>query len=79
MGITKVDQLNTATSRAYLAGDLPTTPQGYYGTGTGDVDSIEWRGGEIAYNTRDNRFYIQVNTSGTTASWKRFLDTTTAA
>lgn len=78
MGVTKIDELKVNQSRAYVVSDLPTTPQGYYGSATSDVDSTEWRGGEICYLTTDNRFYIQQNTSGTTAEWKRFLTATTS-
>jgi len=74
MGITKIDELNTAQSRIYIGSSLPTTPQGYYGTGVGDVDSIEWRGGELAYLTNIKKLFIQTATSGTTASWYRRQD-----
>lgn len=76
MGVTKIDELNAPQSRAYLGAALPLLPYQYYNSAINDVDSVEWRGGEIAYNTSDNRFYIQTSTSGTTASWKRFLDQT---
>lgn len=78
MGVTKIDERNAPQSRAYLGGDLPTTPQQYYDTGNGDVDSIEWRGGEVAYNTRDSRLYIQTETSGTSPTWKRYPTAFTA-
>ena len=77
MGITKINELNAPQSRCH-SGVLPATPAVFYGTGVGDVDSTEWRGGELAYNTGDTRMYIQVNTSGKTASWKRFADKTTS-
>ena len=47
MGITKVNELKVGEARAKLVSNLPTTPQGYYGTGVGDVDSVEWRGGGV--------------------------------
>lgn len=72
--MTKVDELNANQARSYIASTLPTAPSTYYSTGLGDVDSIAWKGGETAFNTSDNRFYIQTATSGTTAVWKRLLD-----
>lgn len=76
MSVTKIDALRTAQARAYIGSTLPTSPSGYYGTSSQDVDSVEWRGGELAYNTGDSRFYIQTATSGTTATWKRLLEAT---
>lgn len=74
MGITKVDELHTGQARAYLGGN-PSSPSVYYGSGNeGDVDSAEWRGGEISYNPDDNRIYIQTATSGTTATWYRLAE-----
>ena len=73
MGLTKFTEFRAPQSRAYIGGDLPTTPYLYYGTVVTDVDSKEWRGGEIAINTRDNRVYIQTATSGVTPTWKRYL------
>ena len=74
MGLTKFNELDAAQARVYLAGDLPTAPSTYYDNAANDVDSTEWKGGEMAFNTRDNRFYIQTATSSTTAVWKRYLD-----
>lgn len=74
MGITKIDELNAPQSRAYIGAALPTVPYKYYDSAINDVDSVEWIGGEIAYNTSDSRFYIQTATSGKTAAWKRFGD-----
>ena len=74
MGVTKVDELNTAQTRLFLAGDLPTAPYLYYGSASNDVDSTAWKGGELAYNTRDTRLYVQTATSGATAVWKRYAD-----
>lgn len=75
MGVTKINELRAPQSRAYLAATLPTSPYVYYGLDStvGQVDNIEWRGGEIAYNTSDSRLYIQTATSGTTPTWKRYL------
>lgn len=78
MGVTKFNEFKAPQSRAYLGATLPTTPALYYDSATNDVDSAEWRGGEIAYNTSDNRFYIQTATSGTTPTWKRYLLAATA-
>lgn len=74
--VTKIDALRTSQARAYIGSNLPTTPFIYYGTSAQDVDSVEWRGGEMAYLTTDNRFYIQTATSGTTSVWKRLLEAT---
>lgn len=74
MGVTKLDEINAAQGRAYLGSNLPTTPSAYYGSAANDVDSVEWRGGELAFLSTDYRLYIQTATSGTTAEWKRFLD-----
>jgi len=79
MGTSKVNELKAPQSRAYQAATLPTTPAAYYDAATNDVDSVSWRGGEIAFNTSDNRFYIQTATSGTTPTWKRYLLATVAA
>ena len=78
MGVTKIDELRAPQSRAYIGSNLPTTPAQYYDAASNDVDSVEWRGGEIAYNTSDTRFYIQTATSGTTPTWKRYFDTAAA-
>ena len=72
--MTKLDEVDAPQSRCYLAATLPTMPYQYYEVASNDVDSCEWRGGEIAYNTGDNRFYIQYQTSGTTPVWKRYGD-----
>ena len=74
MGLTKVDELKVPQARVYL-GANPIYPYQYYGVGENDVDSCEWRGGEMVYNTSDSRFYIQTATSGKTATWKRLLET----
>ena len=76
MGITKVDELKAPQSRAKIVSDLDTTPTAYYSTGAHNVDSVEWRGGEISYLSTENRFYIQTATSGVTAVWRRFLPQT---
>jgi len=72
MGVTKFDKIDGEFGRLPSGNSLPTTPSGYYG---GDVDSNEWVGGEAYYNSGDNRLYIQTATSGTTATWKRLLET----
>ncbi len=76
MGITKIDALKAPQSRVKIVSAIELTPQAYYSTGIGDVDSVEWRSGEIAYLTTENRFYIQTATSGLTATWKRLLEAT---
>ena len=80
MGVTKIDQLNAITGSAKIiaAGTgLPTTPWGYYGNTSSDVDSAAWRGGELAFLLDDDyhgMLYIQTQTSGTTAVWVRLLE-----
>jgi hypothetical protein len=74
MGVTKLNAVNTGQTRIYQGTTLPTTPQQYYGTGIGDVDSITWRGGEMAYLSNIKKLFIQTATSGTTASWYRYQD-----
>lgn len=73
VAITKVDEVRVNQARLRLGGN-PSDPKVYYGTGIGDVDSVEWRGGELCYNTDDNRLYVQINTSGTTADWYRLAE-----
>lgn len=75
MGVTKFDNLNAQGASARVVSDLPTTPEGYYGAASGDVDSVAWRGGEMAYLSTQDRLYIQTATSGRTATWKRLLET----
>lgn len=77
MAVTKVDELNTAQCRVYLATSLPTSPETYYDS-AGGVDSLEWRGGEIAYNSTDNYFYVQTFTSGKQSHWRKATDATVA-
>ena len=79
MGVTKFDELNAPQSRTYVGANLPTSPATFYGSANNDVDSRTWKGGELAYLSTDTRIYIQTATSGTTATWKRLLDKTTAA
>lgn len=75
MGITKFETINAQGASAKIGSVLPTAPYLYYDVASNDVDSVEWHGGELYYNTGDNRLYIQQNTSGTTAEWKRLLET----
>lgn len=80
MGLTKFDELNTAQCCVYLGATLPTHPADYYGVARNDVDSVEWKGGEMAFlnasasNAGKLKLYIQTATSGTTATWKRRQD-----
>lgn len=71
MGVTKFDKLDAQVGHFASGTSIPTSPSSYYG---GDVDSVEWQGGEVYYNSGDNRLYIQTSTSGTTAVWKRLLE-----
>lgn len=72
MGVTRYDRLD-ATANLQVVSSLPSTPASYYGIAANDVDSVEWRGGEIVYHSGDGRIYIQTATSGTSATWKRLL------
>lgn len=74
MGLTKISNLNTAQARIYIASELATSPSTYYGNASNDVDSTEWKGGELMYNTTINKLFIQTATSGTTATWYRYQD-----
>ena len=75
MPVTKFDNLNALGCSVKMVTKLPTAPYDYFGADSQDVDSMEWRGGEMAYHTGDNRLYIQQSTSGITAIWKRLLTT----
>lgn len=85
MGITKLDQLKTVQACLYLGATLPTTPAAFYGSATNDVDSVEWRGGEMAFLNGSAEIsgrytlFIQQATSGTTADWYRLQDKFVAA
>ena len=74
MGITKIGELKTAQGRLMVTAVIPTSPYQYYGSASNDVDSTEWKGGEMLYHSSESRLYIQTATSGTTATWKRLLD-----
>lgn len=78
MGVSKIDEIKAPQSRANYVSELPTAPYLYYGSASNDVDSTEWRGGEMCYLNEDERLYIQTATSGTTATWVRFLTEFTA-
>lgn len=78
MGVTKITELNTAQSRLYLADKLPVTAADYHGAASNDVDSVEWKGGELAYNTTDNKLYINTATSGASPTWRHYFDATTS-
>jgi hypothetical protein len=78
--VTKFDELNAMCANAKIVTALPTAPYQYYGVASNDVDSTEWRGGEMAFmktGSSDYRgmLYVQVSTSGTTAIWTRLLET----
>lgn len=74
MGVTTFDNINATGARVKIVSALPTTPEGYFGGGIEDPTSREFAGGEMCYLSTDNRLYIQQNTSGRTASWKRLLE-----
>lgn len=64
------DKLDAQIGRIKVVSGNPSTPRDYYG-GEYDVASTQWQGGEVVYNTTDNRIYVQRNTSGSTAEWRR--------
>jgi hypothetical protein len=72
MGMTGFDAIN-GYARFKPVSSLPTTPEAYYGVSSNDVVGTEWVGGESCYHRGDNRLYVQYNTSGRTAMWKRLL------
>lgn len=74
MGATKIDNINAGNGTLLRTDSLPLYPYQYYGSAANDVDSVEWRGGELVYNTTDSRLYIQTATSGTTPAYKRLLE-----
>lgn len=82
--MTKFEELNTLQGCLYLGSSLPTTPSEYYGSASNDVDSVEWKGGEMAFMngsapaSAQYKLFIQTATSGTTATWKRRQDVFTA-
>lgn len=71
---TKFDNLCAAQARVKVLVSLPSAPQTYYGGAANDVVDAAWKGGELVFNSSDNRLYLQTATSGTAATWKRFLD-----
>ena len=72
MSMTGFDSVNGYANVKRTA-SLPTTPEDYYGVASNDGTGTAWQGGEIIYNSGDNRLYIQYLTSGRTARWKRLL------
>src|SRR3990167_3474408 len=73
-----IDRLDAITGRIKVVTANPTTVIDYYGS-DGMIESDEWRGGEVVFNTADNRIYVQRNTSGTTAEWRRTANKNTFA
>lgn len=81
MSATGFDVVN-GYARIKRTASLPTLPYQFYGVAANDVAGTEWVGGEIVYNSGDNRIYVQQSTSGLTAVWKRLatqLATTTTS
>lgn len=85
MGVTKTDELKTAQATLYIGSTLPTTAAAFHDAATNDVDSVEWRGGEMAFLNGSAELsgrytlFIQQATSGATASWYRLQDKFEAA
>src|SRR3990167_669419 len=73
MGTTRIDDINSLTSRAKVgtAANLPTAPADYYGSTTQDFESNSWRGGELYYSSDNDELHVQ---TATTATWRK-LDT----
>ena len=75
MGITKFDNINSITSRVKIVASVPTVPATYYGvTAADETDTIEWKGGELAYLSTTSKLYVQTATSGTSATWRYLND-----
>ena len=74
MGLTDLGNVNATGAILKLATSLPSTPASFYDIAASDVNVVAWKGGEMIYHTGENRLYIQQNTSGTTALWKRLLE-----
>lgn len=73
MGSTTIDGIvDSQFGRLVTRNTLPTTPAGYYGN---RIQSDEWRGGEIIFHSGDSKLYVQVETSGKSATWKRVVTT----
>lgn len=72
--MTGFDQLDSPLGRLKLVTQLPSTPEDYYG-GLYNIVSDAWRGGEVVYHngsgSGSNNLYIQTETSGRTAVWRR--------
>lgn len=73
MATTNLDTVN-AVVRIKLASALDLDPADFYGTSNNDVNPATWQGGELIFNTADNRLYIQRSTSGTTAAWRQLSE-----
>ena len=74
MGLTKIDELNANSTKLKRVSSLPQTPQDFWGMGTNDVIAAEWVGGESVLNIADDKMYVQTATSGSTPTWRRFVD-----
>ena len=74
MGVSKISELKTLQASMKVTASIPTQAYDYYGAASNDVDSTEWKGGEMLYHTGESRLYIQTATSGATATWARLLD-----
>lgn len=65
-----LDTLDAQIGRVKVVAGNPLTPVDYYGS-DGLLEQSGWKGGEVVYNTSDQRLYIQAATSGETPEWKR--------
>jgi len=78
MSATKFDNISAITANAKIVTALPTSPEIYWNVSSNDTNNQEWRGGELAFiksGSYGGQFFLQLNTSGTTALWARLLET----
>ncbi len=80
---TKVGSINSLTGHAKICANLDVTAYAYYGAASNDVDSVDWRGGELAYLTTENNLYVQLTVGAGTYEWRRmccpFVTTTSTS
>lgn len=75
MSETNFDNVRATNANAKVSAAFPATPEAYYGTTEGKHPTdLEWVGGELLYLTTDNKLYMNIATSGETATWARLAD-----
>ena len=78
MSATKFDSISALCANAKIVTALPTSPQIYWGVSSNDTNSVEWRGGELAFiksGSYGGQLFLQLSTSGTTCLWARLTET----